>query len=217
MPTGGTVTPSVPVLRPSGFEWVAARGIISLFIIGLLTGIGIWTRDRTAYWRVLGLVSLAAAVCVSFRTAQTAFAQTGSPVPLQLSLPILAAGETIHLQVDNIPLWRVNVSWLGLAAALGGIALIVLSFRKHATWRSMLIRCGGMVLIALGVLLQGDGAPWFYGLLALTILLLLFVRSAIEELRNIGRWMVHVAGQRRAQRAAKQENSGVKPGTPVHL
>ena len=212
VPTGGTVTPSVPVLRPSGFEWVAARGIISLFIIGLCTGIGIWTRDRTGYWRVLGLVSLAAAVSVSFRTAQTAFAQTGSPEPLQLSLPILAAGEAIQLQVDNMPLWRVDVSWLGLAAALSGIALIVWSFRKHETWRKMHIRCGGMLLIALGVLLQGDGAPWFFGLLALTILLLLFVRPAIEGLRDIGRWMRRVAGQRKSKNQAKQTSAGSEAG-----
>ena len=34
---GGTVTPPVPVLRPSGFDWVAKRGIASLIVIGLLT------------------------------------------------------------------------------------------------------------------------------------------------------------------------------------
>jgi len=217
VPTGGTVTPPVPVLRPSGFEWVAKRGIISLFIIGLFTGIGIWTRDRTGHWRVLGLLSLAVAVSVSFRTAQTALAQTGSPEPLQLSLPILAAGETIQLQVENMPLWRVDLSWLGLAAALGGIALIAWRivvdlakdtqqervFGKIHYSNSRLICCGGMLLIALGVLLQGDGAPWFFGLLALTILLLLFVRPAIEGLRDIGRWMRRVTEQRRVRKGAE--------------
>ncbi len=212
VPTGGTVTPSMPVLRPSGFAWVAERGILSLFIIGLFTGIGIWTRDRTGSGRILGLLSLAVAVSMSFRAAQTAFAQTGSPEPLQLSLPILAAGETIQLQVDNMPHWRINLSWLGLAAVLGGIALIGWSFRKHETLRRIFIQCGGMLLIALGVLLQGDGAPWFYGLLALTILLLSFVRPAIEVLRDIGHWLRRVAEQRRARRETKQKSSGPQPG-----
>ena len=76
----------------------------------------------------------------------------------------------------------------------------------------MLLRCGGMLLIALGVLLQGDGAPWFYGLLALTILLLLFVRPAIEGLLDIGHWMRLVAEQRRARREAKQKSSGPQSG-----
>jgi hypothetical protein len=205
VPTGGTVTPPVPVLRPSGFEWVAKQGIISLFFIGLLTCIGIWARDKAALWRILGLLSLATAVFVSCRVASTALSQTGSPEPLQLSLPILAAGETVELQVSNMPLWQVDMSWIGLAAVLGGSALIVWSFRKHETLQRMLNRCGGMLLITLGVLMQGDGAPWFYVLLALTIFLLLFIRPAVSGLRDIGRWMSRIAKQRRANR--KQETS----------
>ena len=212
VPNGGTVTPPVPVLRPSGFEWVAERGMVSLFMIGLLTGISIWTGDRTGYWRVLGLMSLAVAVFISFRTAQSAFAQIGSPAPLQLSLPILAAGETIQLQVDNIARWRVNVSWLGLAAALSGIVLLAWSYRNHETRQRMLIRCGSMLLIALGVLFQGDGAPWFFGLLSIAILLLVFVQSAISAMRDIGRWISRLAEHRRSRKEATQETSGTQPG-----
>ncbi len=212
VPTGGTVEPPVPVLRPSGFDWVAKQGIISLFVIGLFTFIGIWSRDKTGFWRMLGLLSLAIAIFVSCRTAQTALAQTGSPEPLQLSLPILSAGETVQLTVNNMPVWRVDLSLMGLAAALAGIGMIVWSFRKHETFRRMQIRCGGMLLIALGVLLQGDGAPWFYGLLALTILILLFVRPAIESMRDIRRWMQRAAAQRRANKAAKQNISGPAAG-----
>ena len=111
-----------------------------------------------------------------------------------------------------MPLWRVDVSWLGLAATLSGIALIMWSFRKHETWRKMLIRCGGMMLIALGVLLQGNGAPWFYGLLAHTILLLQFVRSAIEGLRDVGGWMRRFAEQRKSKNQAKQNSAGSEAG-----
>ena len=112
-----------------------------------------------------------------------------------------------------MPAWRVNLSLMGLAAALAGIGMIVWSFRKHETFRRMPIRGGGMLLIALGVLLQGDGAPWFYGLLALTILILLFVRPAIESMRDIRRWMQRAAEQRRANKAANQNSAGSNPGT----
>ena len=212
VPTGGTVAPPLPVLRPSGFEWVARQGIISLCIIGLFTIIGVWARDRTGFWRMLGLLSLAIAIFVSCRTAQIALAQSGSPEPLQLSLPILSAGETVQLTVNNMPFWRVDLSWMGLAVVLAGIALIVWSFRRHETWRRILIRCGGMLLIALGVLFQGDGAPWFYGLLALTILILLFVRPAIDSMRDIRHWMQRVAQQRRANKEAKQAGSDPATG-----
>jgi hypothetical protein len=210
--TGGTVTPPVPVLRPSGFEWVARQGTISLCIIGLSTFIGIWTRGKAGLWRLVGLLSLAGAVFVSCRAAETAFSQTGPPEPLQLSLSVHSAGEAIQLQVENVRVWRIDLSWIGLAGVLAGIALLVWSFRKQMTGRRMLIRCGGMLLIALGVLLQGDGAPWFYGLLALAILTLLFVRPAIEWLRDVGRWKSRVAEQRMANKEAKQENESPEAG-----
>jgi hypothetical protein len=212
VPTGGTVTPPVPVLRPTGFEWVAKHGILSLFLTGLFTVIGIWSCNKAGFGRMLGLFSLAVAIFISYQAAQTAHAQTGSPQPLQLSLPILSAEEAVQLTVHNLPDWRVNLSWLGLAAVLAGIALIVWSFRGHETSRRMHFRWGGMLLIALGVLLQGDGAPWFYGLLALTILVLLFVRPAIDCLLDIRRWVLRMFEQRRASRAAKRNSSSPDAG-----
>ena len=212
VPAGGTVSPALPVLRPSGFEWIAKRGIFSLFVIGLFAGIGIRARDNSIFWRMLGLLSLAIAIFVSGRAAQTSLAETGSPEPLQLSLPILSAGEAVQLTVDNIPLWRVNLSWLGLAAGLSGIALTVWSFRRNEALRRMLIRCAGIILIALGVLIQGDGAPWFFGLLGLAILLLLFVRPAFGSLRDIGRGIRRVAVQRKANTEATQQSSSPDTG-----
>lgn len=212
--TGGTVTPPVPALRPSGFEWIAKRGILSLFIIGLCTFAGIWTCRKAGLWRVVGLLSLAVAVFLSCKAAEAAFAETGSPTPLQLSLPILAAGETVQLTVDSIPLWQVNLSWVGLASVLCGIALVVWSLREFQASRRMVLRCLGMLLIALGVLLQGDGAPWFYGLLAVTIFFVLFARPAVTGLRDSGRWMVRCVQQRRAKRKAAKENSEPDAGTP---
>jgi hypothetical protein len=212
VPTSGTVAPPVPVLRPTGFEWVAKQGIISLCLVGLFTFIGIWSGGKAGLWRVLGLISLAMAIFVSCRTAQTAFAQTGSPEPLQLSLPILSAGEAVELAVKNIPLWRINLSWTGLTAALVGLALIVLSFRNRELWRRLLIHGTGILLIALGVLFQGDGSPWFYGLLALTILIVPFGRLAIESFHDIGGWMRRVVEQRKAKHSSKQAGAGSEAG-----
>lgn len=212
VPTGGTVSPPVPVLRPSGFDWVAKRGLISLCIIGLLTFVGVWARDKANWCRLLGLLSLAIAIWVSYRAASAAFDQTGSLQPLQLSLPILAAGEAVELQVNNVPLWQVDLSWLGLAGALGGIALIVWSFRSQDIWQRRLIRCGGLLLIALGVLSQGDSAPWFYGLLALAILIVLFVRPAFDGFRDLGRWIGSAFGRWRANRKAKKESAREEAG-----
>ncbi len=175
VPAGGTVSPPVPVLRPAGFDWVAKQGIASLILIGLSTGVGIWASGRTGILRVMGLLGLAVAVYVASETAITALSQSGSPAPLQLSLPILSAGEVVELQVKNTPLWRVNVSWLGLTAGLLGIAAVIWSLIKNAADQDMydlpgilfygrqrmLVRGGGIFLIAMGLLFQRDGAPGF--------------------------------------------------------
>ena len=212
VPGNGKVKPPVPVLRPSGFEWVAQRGIVSLFVIGLLACIGIWWRDKSAEWRMLGLAILGTAILGSYQVAMTAYSQIKGPEPLQLSLPILAAGETVELQVSSMPLWQVNLSWICLAAALTGIALLALSFRKSATSSRMVLRCVGMLAIAMGVLLQGDSATWFYGLLGVTMLLL-FVRPAYDGFRDFGRWAGGTLGRWKANRKAKHESVSPEAGT----
>ena len=63
---------------------------------------------------------------------------------------------------------------------MGGIAAIVWSYSQEEFKLQMQARCGGVFLIALGVLLQGGGAPWFFALLALAITVLMFARPAIE-------------------------------------
>ena len=128
VPGRGTVTPAVPVLRPSGFDWVAKQGIVSLIMIGVFTSFGVWASVQAGFFRVVGLLGLAIAISVAVSTTMMAMSQTGSPAPLQLSLPILAAGEAVELQVKNTPLWRIDFSWTGLVACLTGIAAIVWSY-----------------------------------------------------------------------------------------
>ena len=108
-------------------------------------------------------------------------------------------------------MWQVNLSWIGLAAVLAGIALLALSFRKFGTSRKMMLRCAGMLAIAMGVLLQGDSAAWFYGLLGITILVL-FMRPAYDGFRDFGRWIGGVFGSWKANRKAKRESASPEAG-----
>lgn len=217
VPSGGTVTPSVSVLRPSGFESVAKQGLMSLLVIGLFTGIGIYARKKTGFWRVLELVSLSIAIYVSCQLAMTAFSDVKAPEPLQLNLPIIAAGETVQLQVNPVPLWRIDFSWSGFVLALTGIAMIIFSLLTHVTKLKLLIRFSGALCIAFGVLLQGSAAPWFYALLALTIFLVLLVRPVFELIRSIRRWGGRMIKQRKEKKAAKQEGSGTESGVVVTM
>ena len=216
VPSGGTVAPPVPVLRPSGFDWVARRGLFALFVIGLFTALGIWACRKAGKWNVLGLVGLALAIVVSISTASTALSQIGSPTPLQLSLPILSAEEVVQLEVANMPMWRVDISWLGVFACLAGIAAIVWSWTTHAATRfPMLNRWVGILFISLGVLLQGGGAPWFFGLLGLTILAVLFARPAIESARQCGTFLREWNERRKSKPAKSETGSNPDSGSAV--
>ena len=119
VPADGTVTPPVPVLRPTGLDWVARRGIGPLMLIMFFTVVGIIIRSSSTPWRHICLLPLAAAIYLAFTNASLAFSQTGEPAPLLLSLPILSAGEVVQLAVHNTPTWRVNLSLLGLFALFG--------------------------------------------------------------------------------------------------
>lgn len=185
VPGAGTVTPPVPVLRPSGFDWVTKQGLVPLLMICLLTVLGIWFAEKSIFLQTAGMFCLVVAFLTAVFTAVAATADVAFPAPLQLSLPILAAGEPVELGVSNVALWEVNLSFPGLAVAFIGVVAVVWSLMnmKHPVKR--LLRCVGMILILGGVLMQRDGAAWFWGLLAGAILVLVFVPRALDAARRV--------------------------------
>lgn len=196
VPIGGTVSPPVPVLRPSGFEWIANRGLLTLLIISGFAVMGTFAVDRSLVWRFLGLMCLVIAMIVAVQAAQTAFSETGVPEPLQLSLPVLSPEEAVELTVSNVPLWRVNLSWIGLGVLLSGVAVLIGSWQQRMLKWRMPLRYVGTLLMIAGVLLHGDSAPWFFALLGVAILVLLFLRPALRSLRDLGQWLSKLAQKR---------------------
>lgn len=203
--SGGTVTPAEPVLRPSGFYWLAKRGIPGLLLIGFFIGVGIWGCGKRGVLRFLAVVSLAAGVWCSLSTAYTAQSETAAPSPLQLNLPVLAAGETVELQATNMPLWLSNLSWIGLAVVSVGLICVGVSLFPKLMKLQRPLRCAGIFAIGLGVLLQGDGAPWFFALLALAIFVLLFIPPTLEMLRGLANALTRSAERRKARLDAVKE------------
>ncbi|MEM7312922.1 MAG: hypothetical protein AAF497_07200, partial [Planctomycetota bacterium] len=128
IPRSGTVTPPEPVLRPSGFHWVANRGLGWFIVTGVLALLGgIGCRSK-AIWKPICLVALAVAVLVACMAAGDAASTMRAPSPLQLDLPVLATGEVVELQVRNTLHWSANFTWIGILSVVLGIAAIVWSF-----------------------------------------------------------------------------------------
>ncbi len=215
IPSGGTVTPPVPVLRPTGFDWLAKHGLISLLLIGLLTVVGIWLSGKTMLTSSLGLICLAVAIGLSISSAATAVSQMGAPAPLQLSLPILSTGEVVELSVSNIPLWAVNFSWIGLVILVTGFVFSLGSLIATPQAMRVILRSVGFLAIGLGVLFQRDGAPWFFGLLASAILVRLFIPPLLSWYRIASeRLNAPVAGpQEQTSTADTNSTGGLGPVT----
>ena len=57
VPSQGNVAPTSPVLRPTGFDWVARRGLRPLVYIGVLALIGVWGIQQGKFWRAAGLIA----------------------------------------------------------------------------------------------------------------------------------------------------------------
>lgn len=188
VPSGGTVAPAIPVQRPSGFDWVAKHGIIELVMISLFAVVGAFAIKRSTIWRVVGLICVVVAIVVAAQAAQRSFNDIGAPEPLKLNLPVLASEEAIELSVSSIPVWRINLSWIGLIVLSGGLVALLASFHGSTRdWRVPL-RFLSVLLLFAGVLLQGDSAPWFYGLIGVAILAMLFLNLAAKVLRDLGPW-----------------------------
>lgn len=201
VPTGGTVEPPVPVLRPSGFDWLARRGTSSLLVIIFLIVVGLVIRSADGEWRHLCLLPLVAALYYALSSASFASTQTGEVVPLMLSLPILSAGDVVELDVHNIPTWQVNLSTLGVVVFIISLAGFISSRMSRFEEYRMPLRVGSAFLVFVAVLMQRDSAAWFFWLLATVIFIFLLLHAGWDALRSA---KARLAG---AKRAGKPEDS----------
>ncbi|GAB5406561.1 MAG: hypothetical protein Aurels2KO_47920 [Aureliella sp.] len=171
LPGAGTVTPPSPVKRPSGIEWISQFGLGPLLGIALLSIFAAWSAPKTSLLRVVGALSSVASVIIAVVAMVQALAFVGPPAPLQLSLPVLAAGELVELSVQPASPWQAYCSPAGVVAGFAGVLLLVFSLRQSMSGSAIHLRWIGLISIAAGVLLQGDSAACFWGILAVAIVI----------------------------------------------
>ncbi len=181
IPSGGNVEPTIPVLWPNGFEELAARGLSPLIGLAVLALAIAWTRSVP-----VRLFALTIAVAVAGFACWYTIESIGTIAPLQLSLPVLASGETVHLEVSNIPSWRAFISWPGVAIVAVGMLIAIFAYRSRSSANGWFVRAMAWALIAIGVLMQPDGAPWFFGLMSVAIFVFWWVPETIQ-------WNKHIA------------------------
>jgi hypothetical protein len=162
--SGGNVEPMMPSRWPNGFDWLANRGLlplIALAVLAVIAGIVGSTPFK--------LYAFAIAMVIAGAACWDALMNTAPAAPLQLSLPVLASGESVKLEVTNIPAWRAFISWPGFAMVMFGTIVTFLAWRVRESNLAWLVRWIAFGMIAIGLLLQTNGASWFYGLVMLAI------------------------------------------------
>lgn len=179
---GGTVEPMMPSQWPNGFDWIANRGLlplIALAVLAVVAGIvGIVGSIQ------LKLYAFAIAFLIAGAAGWDALNHSVPAEPLQLSLPVLASGENVKLDVTNIPAWRAFVSWPGVLLVLLGAIVTILAWRVRESQNGWLVRWIAFGMIATGLLSQTNGASWFFGWVMLAIALIHFVPAAVRWSKN---------------------------------
>jgi hypothetical protein len=177
--SGGNVEPMMPSRWPNGFDWLANRGLlplIALAVLAVIAGIVGSTPFK--------LYAFAIAMVIAGAACWDALMHTVPAAPLQLSLPVLASGESVKLEVTNIPAWRAFISWPGFAMVMFGTIVTFLAWRVRESNLAWLVRWIAFGMIAIGLLLQTNGASWFFGLVMLAIAVIHLVPAAVQWNRN---------------------------------
>ncbi|MEO1618945.1 MAG: hypothetical protein AAFV88_24050 [Planctomycetota bacterium] len=214
VPTGGNVSPPEAVLSPTGLEWVAQRGLVHFAVVGVLAFIGVLACRRSRWLRFVGLGLLVVAMIASAVATRAAWFDIGRPATLGLSLPVLAAGEAVELQVENMPLWRSDLFIPGIVAIVVGVVLLGLSFFTRNIALARFTRLLAVAAIACGILGQGVGAAWFFGVLGFGILTLLFLPPTLAFCRDFAAGWRRRSESRKAKRVSASETKKTTESGP---
>ncbi|MEY2880813.1 MAG: hypothetical protein RLZZ15_3193 [Verrucomicrobiota bacterium] len=130
VPRGGNAEPLAPALTETGFEWLSGRGGFGMFSLLALVGLGallLRANAASGGWKTpAGLLVCLVAVGGAVMLAGAAL-NGGRPnlAELNFAATMVPAGETVSLQLENLPAWRaLIVGWGAVCAAVGAVALI---------------------------------------------------------------------------------------------
>jgi Amino acid transporters len=187
VPKSGTAQLVRPALTETGFEWISARTIPTLFLLLGLAAAGVLLRTRAPWKMLLGFLLSAILVILSLNLALAA-ARERRPNLAQLtySATVVPAGENVTLQIGNVGAVWAMISPAGLCAAAAGIVLLAMAaFRIRIGRTSPIWQVpAGALLLALGILAQHGGAIFFFLLTALGIFSLLMLPAFAGWMRR---------------------------------
>jgi hypothetical protein len=178
-PEGGTAELRVSSLTQSGFEWISNRGRVGvLFMLAAIAVAGVLLKGVRSWRLAAGLLVSVVAILIAISMATHAFTDRRvNARTLTYAATVIPAGETVTINVANLPEWRAMISWWGVAAGLVGAALcgVALLGLMGVGQRRTGLAALGAVFLSLGLLAQAGGAILFFVVAAGGIFLALFI------------------------------------------
>ncbi|MSU49113.1 MAG: hypothetical protein EXS37_08530 [Opitutus sp.] len=193
VPRGGNAALLQPVPTETGFEWISRRGGFGALACLSLAGLGALLLRSAAGWRIpLGLLAYALATAGAMMLTGTALVERRAGLPeLTFAATMVPPGETVSLELANVPEWRAMIVEWGVGAALVGGALLLVGWRVLRGVRERVVMhplayarsygsmIAGIVLLALGLLAQRNGAVLFFAAVSATVFLRMLVPGVI--------------------------------------
>lgn len=170
VPVSEEIAPPKPVLVETGFQWIVKQGILPLIRIGFFICLATWLLRRSVVFKVFGVAAGIAAFVVAISSTDVAMSEGGQIQQLQLNLPVLSSGEAVEVAVNNLPTWMVQVSWPGVGLAVAGLVLLLGSYRLKSKEKRPVLQQLALCLLAVATLLQPNGAPGLFLLIAAWLL-----------------------------------------------
>lgn len=150
---------------PSGFDWVAEHGLVPTALLLLLVSAAIVATRKSRL--LAGLVLVAAASLLVLLLGASWSVPPEGRSELDVSVPVLAAGEVIRAQVGNYDKGQLQWDPTGSIVVLVGLLVVGWAMR---TPLSRWYLFAGALLAAIGALWMPGGAFYFYLLVALLLL-----------------------------------------------
>ena len=166
---GGSVLPSANQRSKNGLDWVLNAGLIPLAGIATLILLGVCAvRTSSLFLQFLGLCTVSLAVMICAFYCFDLFHSFQFSSDLRIDIPVLAAGNTVSLDVQNQPWWQSLLHHQGLALIAAGLIALLLAILGSGGIRGLLVFIG-FGAASLGMLLQPNGAAIFLASLALLL------------------------------------------------
>ncbi|ACB73614.1 LysM peptidoglycan-binding domain-containing protein [Opitutus terrae] len=181
VPESSNVALEQPVLTESGFEWIAARGRKAVGVLLALVALGgLLLRGTETPRLASGVATCAIATVLALFLALHALAdRRPNLVELSYATTMMPTSEAVMVQLANVAPWRAMLSgWGVVALVVGLVAAAVGRWRRRAV-----VTVAGVVIFAGGVLAQRLGAPVFFAMLAVGLVLMFVMPGSMRLLR----------------------------------